>query len=111
MQAITTKQPITSINASPHPQATRVKKEEYLTYDYPCLTLLEDFSDGMARKTKYFLVLKEGYIPKGGQDTYFIERGSQQHNTFYSVNYPDLEDEWFSSPFVVAKTISDQLQK
>lgn len=104
MPEIKTKQPITSINASPHPQANRVAKEEYLTYSYPMLTLYEDFSSGVARKTKWFAVLKD-------EITIYFDRGSQAHNTHLMVKHPEFEGEWFSSAFVAAKALSDFLEK
>ncbi len=104
MPAIRTKQPITSINASPHPQANRVAKEEYLTYSYPNLTLYEDFSSGVARKTKWYAVVKDKE-----ETTIYFDRGTQAHNTHLMVKHPEFEGEWFSSAFVAAKALSDFL--
>ena len=106
MRAIRTKQPTTSNNASPHPQANRVAKEEYLTYSYPNLTLFEDFSSGVARKTKWFAVLKDKE-----ETTIYFERGNQQYNSHLSVNHPAFQGEWFSSAFVAAKSLSDFLER
>ena len=106
MPAIRTKQPITSINAGPHPQANRVKSEEYLTYDYSNLTLYEDFSSGVARKTKWFAVLKDKE-----ETTIYFERGNQQYNSHLTVGHEAFKGEWFSSAFVAAKALSDFLEK
>lgn len=104
MPAIRTKQPITSINANPHPQANRVAKEEYLTYSYPKFTLHEDFSSGVARRTKWFAVLKDT------DETIYFERGSQAHNNHLTVGHEAFKGEWFSSAFVAAKVLSDYLE-
>ena len=107
MPAITTKQPSTSINASPHPQANRVQQESYLTYDYKNLTLFEDFSSGVARSTKWFAVLKDKE-----ETTYYIDRGTQQHNTTYVITgYAPFEGHRFTSAFVAAKALSENLEK
>ena len=87
------------------PKANRVRQEEYLTYDYPNLTLYEDFSDGMARKTKYFLVLKG----KTKRNVY-LKRGTQEHNLNYIVDdFPPLEGQRFTSPFNAAKAVDEIL--
>lgn len=106
MPAIRTREPITSINANPHPQANRVAKEEYLTYSYPMLTLFEDFSSGVARSTKWFAVLKDKQ-----ETTIYFERGSQAHNSHLSVGHEAFKGEWFSSAFIAAKALSDFLEK
>lgn len=106
MPAIRTKEPIQSINASPHPQANRVAKEEYLTYDYPTLTLYEDFSSGIARKTKWFAVLKDE-----DQTTVYFERGTQAHNSHLTVGHEAFKGEWFSSAFIAAKALDEHLAR
>lgn len=107
MPAIRTKQPSTSINASPHPQANRVAKEEYLTYDYPTLTLFEDFSSGMARRTKWYVVVKDE-----DQTTHYIERGTQEHNTTYSISgIPAFDGHRFTSAFIAAKALDEHLAR
>lgn len=88
------------------PKANRVRQEEYLTYDYPNLTLYEDFSDGMARKTKYFLVIKKD------KSNLYLKRGTQEHNLNYIVDdYPPLEGHRFTSPFIAAKAVDEILGK
>lgn len=86
------------------PQANRVKNEQYLTYPYKHLELYEDFSDGMARKTKYYLVLKNK------KKTIYLTRGSQQHNLHYAISgLPEFEGQLFTSPFKAAKTVDELL--
>ena len=106
MPAIRTKPPAMSIYASPHPQANREAKEEYLLYEYPKLTLHEDFSSGVARRTKWFAILKDK-----DKTTIYFERGSQQYSTLLEVQHPEFKGEWFSSGFNAAKALSDYLEK
>ena len=107
MPAIRTREPITSINVDAHPQANRVKSEEYLTYDYSNLTLYEDFSSGVARKTKWFAVLKDK-----PETTYYINRGTQEHNTTYVItDFSPFEGHRFTSAFIAAKALDEYLSK
>lgn len=107
MPEIRTNQPITSINVDAHPHANRVKSEEYLTYDYSKLTLFEDFSSGVARKTKYFVQLKDK-----DETTYYINRGTQEHNTTYVItDFSPFEGHRFTSAFIAAKALDEYLSK
>ena len=105
MPAIQTKQPATSINASPRPQANREVQEEYLSYTYPKLTLLEDFTSGVGRKTRYFAVLNDKE-----KSTVYFKTGQQQYSTLLEIQHDAFKGEWFSSAFLAAKALSDYLE-
>ena len=96
----------TSLHASPHPQANREVQEEYLSYTYPKLTLLEDFTSGTARKTRYFAVLDNKE-----KTTVYFERGQQQYSTLLEIQHDAFRGEWFRSAFTAAKALSDYLEK
>jgi hypothetical protein len=94
-------------NSHSRPKASRVEMEVYLTYDYPTLTLYEDFSNGMARRTKWYVVLKD----KEGT-THYIDRGTQEHNLTYSIaGLSALDGHRFTSPFVAAKALDEHLAR
>ncbi len=81
--------------------------EVYLTYDYPTLTLYEDFSNGMARRTKWYVVLKD----KEGT-THYIDRGTQEHNLTYGISgLSAFDGHRFTSPFVAAKALDEYLAR
>lgn len=96
----------TSLHASPHPQANREVQEEYLSYTYPKLTLLEDFTSGVGRKTRYFAVLNDKE-----KSTVYFERGQQQFSALLEIQHPNFKGEWFRSAFTAAKALSDYLEK
>ena len=68
--------------------------------------LYEDISPGMARRTKFYVVLKDK-----NQTTIYFERGTQAHNTHLSVEHVAFKGEWFSSAFIAAKALNDYLEK